>query len=230
MDEWRITLSAILTTGPSLPVAVEIQTAPISIQIQNFLSLCPPPQISTVEAMTPQLTLGTRISGGHRPEIKKNGFQNAYFFRSYFPIQNTCNWVSHSAIAYAYGSKMWRASSPIVSRNVRKHRACIKQRNLQWRCAWRLTNHSARIVLPVLQNCFWLANLQGRKSLSCIDFFLHKFKQNALHISVENCFTHRIPSYFLDTCTKKTSKRVKTIVIKLKIKLKKDEVFHYFLN
>ena len=85
----------ILTTGPSLPVAVELEihgkTAPISIQIHNFLSLCPPPQISTVEAMTPQLTLGTRISGGHRPEIKKNGFQNAYFFRSYFPIQNTCN-------------------------------------------------------------------------------------------------------------------------------------------
>ena len=104
------------------------------LKIHNFLSLCPPTQISTVVAMTPQLTLGTRISGGHRPEIKKNGFQNAYFFRSYFPIQNTCNWVSHSAIAYAYGSKMWRASSPIVSRNVRKHRACIKQRNLQWRC------------------------------------------------------------------------------------------------
>ena len=79
----------------SLPVAVELEingkTAPISIQIHNFLSLCPPPQISTVEAMTPQLTFGTRISGGHRPEIKKNGFQNAYFFRSYFPIQNTCN-------------------------------------------------------------------------------------------------------------------------------------------
>ena len=44
------------------------------------------------------------------------------------------DWVSHSAIAYAYGSKMWRASSLIISRNVRKHRACIKQRNLQWRC------------------------------------------------------------------------------------------------
>ena len=131
--------TVILTTGPSLPVAVELEihgkTAPISIQIHTFLSLCPPPQISTVEAMTPQLTLGTRISGGHRPEIKKNGFQNAYFFRSYFPIQNTCNWVSHSAIAYAYGSKMWRASSRIISRNVRKHRGCIKQRNLQWRCA-----------------------------------------------------------------------------------------------
>ena len=119
-------------------MAVELEihgkTAPISIQIHNFLSLCPPPQISTVEAMTPQLTLGIRISGGHRPEIKKNGFQNAYFFRSYFPIQNTCNWVSHLAIAYAYGSKTWRASSLIISRNVRKHRACIKQRNLQWRC------------------------------------------------------------------------------------------------
>ena len=84
--------------------------------------------------------------------------------------------------------------------------------------------------MPVLQNGFWLANLYGRRSLSCIDFFLHKFKQNAVHISVENYFTHHIPSYFLDTCTKKTSKRVKTIVIKLEIKLKKDEVFHYFLN
>ena len=44
-----------LTTGPSLPVAVEThgKTAPISIQIHDFLSLCPPPQISTVEAMTP---------------------------------------------------------------------------------------------------------------------------------------------------------------------------------
>ena len=58
-------------------------------------------------------------------------------------------------------------------------------------------------------------------------FFLHKFKQNAVHILAENYFTHRIPSYFLDTCTEKTSK---TIVIKLEIKLKKDEVFHYFLN
>ena len=143
MHDYTSGCTVILTTGPSLPVAVELEihgkTAPISIQIHNFLSLCPPPQISTVEAMTPQLTLGTRISGGHRPEIKKNGFQNAYFFRSYFPIQNTCNWVSHSAIAYAYGSKMWRASSLIISRNVRKHRACIKQRNLQWRCEsiWR---------------------------------------------------------------------------------------------
>ena len=138
MHDYTSGCTVILTTGPSLPLAVELEihdkTAPISIQIHNFLSLCPPPQISTVEAMTPQLTFGTRISGGHRPEIKKNGFQNAYFFRSYFPIQNTCNWVSHSAIAYAYGSKMWRASSLIISRNVRKHRACIKQRNLQWRC------------------------------------------------------------------------------------------------
>ena len=137
MHDYTSGCTVILTTGPSLS-AVELEihgkTAPISIQIHNFLSLCPPPQISTVEAMTPQITLGIRISGGHRPEIKKNGFQNAYFFRSYFPIQNTCNWVSHSAIAYAYGSKMWRASSLIISRNVRKHRACIKQRNLQWRC------------------------------------------------------------------------------------------------
>ena len=147
MHDYTFGCTVILTTGPSLPVAVELEihgkTAPISIQIHNFLSLCPPPQISTVEAMTPQLTLGTRISGGHRPEIKKNGFQNAYFFRSYFPIQNTCNWVSHSAIAYAYGSKMWRASSLIISRNVRKHRACIKQRNLQWRCGARTKEHIA---------------------------------------------------------------------------------------
>ena len=99
----------------------------------------------------------------------------------------------------------------------------------RWK-SWRLTNHSARIVMPVLQNGFWLANLSGKKSLSCIDFFLHKFKQNAVHILVENYFTHRIPSYFLDTCTNKTSKRVKTILIKFEIKLKKDEVFHYFLN
>ena len=49
----------------------------------------------------------------------------------------------------------------------------------------------------------------------CINFFLHKFKQHVVYISVENYFTHRIPNYFLDTCTKKTSKRVKTIVIKL---------------
>ena len=149
MHDYTSGCTVILTTGPSLPVAVELEihgkTAPISIQIHNFLSLCPPPQISTVEAMTPQLTLGTRISGGHRPEIKKNGFQNAYFFRSYFPIQNTCNWVSHSAIAYAYGSKMWRASSPIVSRNVRKHRACIKQRNLQWRCGLCQSNVTHRV-------------------------------------------------------------------------------------
>ena len=120
------------------------------------------------------------------------------------------------------------AQKRCVADSTRKQRVSDLYKS-SWK-SWRLTNHSARIVLPVLQNGFWLANLQGRKSLSCIDFFLHKFKQNALHISVENCFTHRIPSYFLDTCTKKTSKRVKTIVIKLKIKLKKDEVFHYFLN
>ena len=96
--------------------------------------------------------------------------------------------------------------------------------------SWRLTNHSAGIVMPGLQNGFWLANLWGRKSLSCIDFFLHKFKQKAVHISVENYFTHRIPNYFLDTCTQKMSERVKAIVIKLEIKLKKDEVFHFFLN
>ena len=83
MHDYTSGCTVILTTGPSLPVAVELEihgkTAPISIQIHNFLSLCPPPQISTVESMTPQLTLGTRISGGHRPEIKKNGFQNAFF-------------------------------------------------------------------------------------------------------------------------------------------------------
>ena len=153
-------------TGPSLPVAVELEihgkTAPISIQIHNFLSLCPPPQISTVEAMTPQLTLGTRISGGHRPEIKKNGFQNAYFFRSYFPIQNTCNWVSHSAIAYAYGSKMWRASSLIISRNVRKHRACIKQRNLQWRCALRPPNLVGRTPDQSIMHCWGQRSCRGQ--------------------------------------------------------------------
>ena len=76
-------------------------------------------------------------------------------------------------------------------------------------------------VMPCLQNGFWLANLWGRKSLSCIDFFLYKFKQKAGHILVENYFMHRIPNYFLDMCTKKTSKRVKTIVIKLEIKLEK---------
>ena len=97
----------------------------------------------------------------------------------------------------------------------------------KWK-SWRLTNHSARIIMPGLQNGFWLANLWGRKSLSCIDFFLHKFKQNTVHISIENYFTHRIPNYFWDTCAKKTSNRVKTIVLKSKIKLKKDEVFHYF--
>ena len=86
------------------------------------------------------------------------------------------------------------------------------------------------IVMLGLQNGFWLANLLGRKSLSCIDFFLHKFKQHPVNISVANYFTHLIPNYLLDTCTKKTSKRVKTIVIKLEIKPKKDEVFHYFLN
>ena len=86
--------------------------------------------------------------GDNRPEIKKNGFQNAYFFRSYFPIQNTCNWVSHSAIAYAYGSKMWRASSLIISRNVRKHRACIKQRNLQWRCGSEPASMEKKNVIP----------------------------------------------------------------------------------
>ena len=94
----------------------------------------------------------------------------------------------------------------------------------------RSQHESTRIVTPGLQNGFWLTNLYGRKSLSCIDFFLYKFKQSAVHISVENYFTHRIPFYILDTCTKKTSKRVKTIVIKLETYLKKDEVFHYFLN
>ena len=57
-------------------------------------------------------------------------------------------------------------------------------------------------------------------------FSWNKFKQKAVHkktISVENYFMHRIPNYFLDTCTKKTSKRVKTIVIKLEIKQKKDK-------
>ena len=159
------------------------------------------------------------------------------------------------------------AQKRCVADSTRKQRVSDLYKS-SWK-SWRLTNHSARIVLPVLQNGFWLANLLGRKSLSCIDFFLHflllqlalklcvtkravqrhaflcvvsyfaqkrcvadstRIKQNALHISVENCFTHRIRSYFLDTCTKKTSKRVKTIVITLKIKLKKDKVFHYFLN
>ena len=91
-----------------------------------------------------------------------------------------------------------------------------------WRSkSWRLTNHSAMIVMLGLQNGFWLANLWGRKSLSCIDFLLNKVKQKAVHILVENYFTYCIPNYFLDTCTKKTSKRMKTTVIKLEIKLNK---------
>ena len=55
MHDYTSGCTVILTTGPSLPVAVELEihgkTAPISIQIHNFLSLCPPPQISTVEAI-----------------------------------------------------------------------------------------------------------------------------------------------------------------------------------
>ena len=94
--------------------------------------------------------------------------------------------------------------------------------------SWRLTNHGARIVMLGLQNGFWLTNLLGRKSLSCIDFFLYKFKQHAVHISVENYFMHRIPNYLLDMCTKKTSKREKTIVIKLEINQKKMKSFTTF--
>ena len=111
------------------------------------------------------------------------------------------------------------AQKKCVADSTRKQRVSDFYKT-RWK-SWRLTNHSARTVMPVLQNGFWLANLSGRKSLSCIDFFLHKFKQKAVHISIENYFTHHIPSYFLDTCTKNTSKRVKTIVIKLELKLKK---------
>ena len=87
------------------------------------------------------------------------------------------------------------AQKRCVADSTRKQRVSDLYKS-RWK-SWRLTNHNARIVMPVLQNGY---------------------------------FTHRIPSYFLDTCTKKTLKRVTTIVIKLEIKLKKDEIFHYFLN
>ena len=113
------------------------------------------------------------------------------------------------------------AQKRCVADSTRKQRVSDLYKS-RWKW-WRLTNHNARIVMPVLQNGFWLANLQGRKSLSCIDFFLHKFKQNAVYMSVENYFTHRIPSYFLDTCTKKTLKRVTTIVIHSRFRQTSDK-------
>ena len=150
IDAWLyFGCTVILTTaGPSLPVVVELEihgkTAPISIQIHNFLSLCPPPQISQWKQWHLNLLLVPEYLGDIGLKLRKMVFKMHIFSWSYFLIQNTCNWVSHSAIAYAYGSKMWRASSLIISRNVRKHRACIKQRNLQWRCVCFLTQLTSR--------------------------------------------------------------------------------------
>ena len=73
----------------------------------------------------------------------------------------------------------------------------------RWK-SWRLTNHSAKIVVPVLRHGFWLENLQGRKSLSCINFFFYKFNVSRV--------------FFLGTCTKKRSKRVRTISDKIENK------------
>ena len=64
-----------------------------------------------------------------------------------------------------------------VADSTRKQRVSDLYKS-SWK-SWRLTNHSARIVLPVLQNGFWLANYRvGKVWAASIFFYINSSKMH----------------------------------------------------